>query len=134
MNPLLNPLFSARILKHYLTDIKRAWKSEEEIKKYQDKAIKKVIKHAYKVPLYHEKYKRAGIKPDDIKSIEDLKKLPVITKEDIIEGYPDKIFPKNYKKEKISVSTSGSSGRAITIFKDVELIMVEAIFALRQLF
>ncbi|MBC7129282.1 MAG: phenylacetate--CoA ligase family protein [Thermoplasmatales archaeon] len=134
MNPLLNPLFSARILKHYLTDIKRAWKSEEEIKRYQDKAIKKVVRYAYKVPLYHEKYKKAGIKPEDIRGIKDLKKLPVITKDDIIEFYPDKILPKNYKKEKISVSTSGSSGKAITIFKDLELIMVEAIFALRQLF
>ncbi|MEM1513299.1 MAG: hypothetical protein QXW78_03465 [Candidatus Thermoplasmatota archaeon] len=134
MNPLLNPLFSARILKHYLTDIKRAWKSEEEIKKYQDKAIKKVIRYAYNVPLYYEKYKKAGIKPDDIKGIEDLKKLPIINREDIIKSYPDKILPKNYKKERICVGTSGSSGTPVIIFKDIELIIVEAIFALRQLF
>ena len=84
MNPFLNPLFSARILKHYLTDIKRAWKSREEIRRYQDKAIRKVVRYAYTVPLYYEKYKKAGIKPEDIRGIEDLKKLPVITKEDII--------------------------------------------------
>ncbi len=133
MNPFFNPLFSAKIIKHYLTDRKRAWKSEEELKTYQDKAIRKVIRYAYKVPLYYEKYKKAGIKPEDIKSIEDLKKLPIITKDDIINGYPDKILPKNYKKDKISISTSGSSGKTITIFKDMESILIEAIFALRQL-
>ncbi|MBC7080944.1 MAG: phenylacetate--CoA ligase family protein [Thermoplasmatales archaeon] len=133
MNPLFNPLFSAKIVKHYLTDRKRAWKSEEAIKRYQDKAIRRVIRYAYKVPLYYEKYKKAGIKPEDVRGIEDLKKLPVVTKEDMINSYPDKILPKNYKKNKISVSTSGSSGKAITIFKDIECIMIEAIFALRPL-
>ncbi len=133
MNPFLNPLFAAKILKHYLTDIKRAWKmNEDELRRYQDKALKKVIKYAYDVPLYHDKYKAAGIHPDDIHGMDDLKKLPLVTKAELIDAFPDGIVPSGYKKEKAYlVGTSGSSGRPMQMYKDVEYIMIEAMGALR---
>ena len=126
MNPFLNPLFSAKIIKHYLTDVNRAWKKKlDEIKKYQDKALKKVIRYAYKVSLYHHKYKKAGIHPDDIHGIGDLYKLPLITKEDLIKGFPDEIVPPGYKKERAYlVGTSGSSGRPMSMYKDIELSLI----------
>ncbi len=134
MNPFFNPIFTAKILKHYLTDVKRAWKSKEEIKRYQDKALKKTLKYAYKVPLYRRKYKEAGVYPDDIKGIDDLHKLPLITKEDLIRGFPDDIVPVGYKREKaFLVGTSGSSGRPVMMYKDYEYIFIEALGGVRQL-
>ena len=135
MNPFLNPIFTFKILKHYLTDIDRAWKMKpEEIKRYQNKALRKAIKYAYKVPLYHRKYKKAGISPEDIKSIKDLRKLPLITKKDLIEGFPDDIVPVNYKKSKaFVVGTSGSSGRPMQMYKDMEYISIEALAGVRVL-
>ncbi len=135
MNPFLNPLFSARIIKRYFTDVSRAWKKNaEEIRKYQDRVLKKVIRYAYQVPLYHHKYKEAGVHPDDIHGMDDLHKLPLITKEDLIKGFPDEIVPIGYKKDNAYlVGTSGSSGRPMSMYKDIEYITIEALAAVRQL-
>ncbi|OYT62425.1 hypothetical protein B6U81_00760 [Thermoplasmatales archaeon ex4484_30] len=135
MNPFLNPLFSARIIKRYFTDVNRAWKKNaEEIRKYQDRVLKKVIRYAYQVPLYHHKYKEAGVHPDDIHGMDDLHKLPLITKEDLIKGFPDEIVPIGYKKDNAYlVGTSGSSGRPMSMYKDIEYITIEALAAVRQL-
>lgn len=106
----------------------------EEIRKYQNRALRKAIMYAYKVPLYHRKYKEAGIRPEDIKSIEDLEKLPLITKKDLIEGFPDDIVPMNYDKNKAYVvGTSGSSGRPVQMYKDMEYISIEALAGVRLL-
>ncbi len=135
MNPFLNPIFSAKILWHYLNDIDRAWKlDEEELKKYQDKALRKTLKYAYTTPLYHKKYREAGIHPEDIHGMDDLKKLPLVTKDDLINGFPDDIVPLGYKKENAYVvGTSGSSSRPMQMFKDVEYIMIEALAGVRLL-
>ncbi len=135
MNPFVNPLFAARILKHYLTDIDRAWKNDaDEIRRYQDKALREVLKYAYQVPLYHRKYRKAGISIDDIHGIKDLNKLPLITKEDLIHGFPDDIIPPNYDKgNAYVVGTSGSSGRPMSMYKDMEYIMIEALAGVRLL-
>ena len=134
MNPFLNPVFSLKILVAYATGIKRAWKSKEELKRYQDKALRKALKYAIKVPLYKKKYERHGVDIDSIHGIEDLHKLPLITKEDLIKGFPDDIVPPSFKKEKaFLVGTSGSSGRPMQMYKDFEYIMIEAIGGARLL-
>ena len=51
--------------------------------------LKKTVKHGYdNVPHYKEAFDKAGVKPEDIKSLEDITKLPFITKEDIAANYP----------------------------------------------
>jgi len=135
MNPLLNPLFAAGLIKRYLTDIDRAWKKKpEEIRKYQDTALMRTLKYAYEVPIYHRKYKEAGIRPEDIRGMKDLHKLPLVTKKDLIEGFPDQIIPRNYDKNNAYVvGTSGSSGRPMSMYKDIGYIMVEALAGIRLL-
>ncbi len=135
MNPFLNPLFSLKILKRYLTDIDRAWRMKaDEIKKYQDKALRKTLKYAYQVPLYHRKFKEAGLHPDDIRGVDDLQKIPLTTKEELIKGYPNDIIPSGYKKDKaFLVGTSGSSGRPVMMYKDMEYLVIEALGGVRQL-
>lgn len=135
MNPFLNPVFSLRIVKNYITGVKRAWKYDrEKLKKYQSKALKKTIKYAMKVPLYRKKYKDANIDIESIKGIEDIEKLPLVSKEDIIKGFPDEIVPLDFnRKNAYLVGTSGSSGRPVQMYKDSEYIMTEAIGGVRLL-
>lgn len=135
MNPFLNPLFAARSIARYLTAINRAWRlTPEELKRYQDRALKKTLAYAYRVPLYHRKYREAGIHPDDIRGIDDIHKLPLITKKDLIEGFPDRIIPPGYDTaHAYVVGTSGSSGRPVSMYKDIEYITIEALAAVRQL-
>jgi len=109
MNPFTNPIFLLRIAKSYLSDVDRIWHIDsKKLKQYQDKAFRRIVKYAYTVPLYHEKYKKAGIHPNDIKGIGDIEKLPFITKDDLRENYPDRIIPKGFDTEhNFLLSTSG---------------------------
>lgn len=134
MNSFLNPLFSLRMMRHYFTDINRAWKFKpDEIKRYQDRTLKKVLKYAYSVPLYHKKYKDAGIHPEDISGVDELYKLPLITKEDLIQAYPNEFLPINYnKKNAYIVSTSGSSGKPLSMYKDIGCVTIETLCEIRQ--
>ena len=102
MNPFYNPVFISKILKSYLFDIDRLKRiSNEELKKFQDKRFKKMIEFAYTVPVYYEKYREAGVKPDDIRGIRDIDKLPFISKEDIKQYYPDGIVSSNVNRDKL---------------------------------
>jgi len=120
MNQFKNPKFLFKILKSYMSDIDRLWKiDEKKLRKYQDKAIRNIIRYAYTVPLYHEKYKKAGIHPSDIKGMEDLSKLPFITKNDLRRNYPQGIIPNDFnEKDGFMISTSGSTGKPVFIYVD----------------
>ena len=84
MNPFYNPIFLSKILKSYLFDINRLRRlDDQQLKRFQDKKFKKIVEFAYTVPLYYEKYKKAGIHPRDISGLKDVEKLPFITKQDI---------------------------------------------------
>ncbi len=121
MSGFISPKFIYNLAKNYLSDINRLWDfNEKQLRDFQDKQLRKAIKYAYnEVPLYHEKYKKNGIYPDDIKGIKDLKKLPFITKDDLRNNYPKKIIPSNFKEnDGYTISTSGSTGKPVFIYVD----------------
>lgn len=135
MNPFLNPRNLFGVLKWYLTTPSRIKKQDEEkIKKYRDRAFRRMVRYAYTVPLYHEKYRKAGIKPEDIRGIEDIKKLPFVTKEEIRRGFPDKILPAGCDRKKFHVvCTGGTTGKPISIYVDFLTIAQSAINLMREL-
>ena len=47
----------------------------------QNRRVKKLVRTAYEIPFYRERFDRAGVTPDDINTAEDLAKLPLLTKE-----------------------------------------------------
>jgi phenylacetate-CoA ligase len=120
MNPFLNPMTGVPFLKHFLFDSNRLYRlNPKQLEKYRDKALRRIVKYAFTVPLYHKKYTKAGIHPDDIRGINDITKLPFITKKDLVDNYPDGIVPLQYNKEKAYVvSTSGSTGKPVASFLD----------------
>ena len=121
MNSFYNPVFLLKILKSYMLDINRLKNlNEETLKKYQDKSLRNIVKYAYTVPLYHDKYKNAGVHPTDIAGIDDIKKLPMISKDDIKNYYPDGIISSRVNKEKlIKISTSGTTGKSLPLYGDM---------------
>ncbi|HEC82101.1 MAG TPA: hypothetical protein ENI42_06755, partial [Thermoplasmatales archaeon] len=120
MNPLLNPLTSIPLAVNFFSTPKRLHKlPQEKLERYRDKAFRKIVKYAYTVPLYHKKYRAAGVHPSDIKGIKDITKLPLVTKEDLIKNFPDGVIPAGCNKDEMYVvSTSGSSGKPLSIYSD----------------
>ena len=63
---------------------KTQYYTEIEMKNYQDERLRKIIRHAYDtVPYYKELFDKNNIVPKDIKTQEDLYKIPILTKDDI---------------------------------------------------
>lgn len=61
----------------------------ESMKKLQLERLQKTVKTCYeKVPFYRKKFDKMGIKPEDIKSLDDITKLPFTTKYDLRDEYP----------------------------------------------
>jgi len=126
MNLFYNPIFLSKMLKSYLYDIDRLWLlNENSLRKHQDKKLRQMVKFAYTVPMYHDKYKKAGIHPKDITGIKDIKKLPMISKFDLKKNYPNRIVSSKIDRSKlIEVTTSGTTGKSLSIYIDMMDVVV----------
>ncbi|MEA4957621.1 Phenylacetate-coenzyme A ligase [bioreactor metagenome] len=84
----------------------------EEKKELQLERLKKTVKKAYEnVPFYKDKLDKAGIKPTDIQTLEDINKLPFTTKTDLRDAYPFGMFAVP-EEEIIEIhTTSGTTGK-----------------------
>jgi phenylacetate-CoA ligase len=99
--------------------------SREEMKKLQSEKLVKQVKHVYEnVPYYKNLMDEKGVKPEDIKSIDDLHKLPFISKADLRDAYPYGLLAKPLEECVRIHSTSGTTGRRVVAFytqHDVDL-------------
>ena len=86
------------------------WSYEQKCD-FRNKRLQKMVKYCYKnVPYYHDLFNNGGINPDRIRSLEDLKLLPLLTKE-TVNKQPDKFLSKVVPREKlITGHTSGTTG------------------------
>lgn len=109
-----------RVLRCCSELLRNQWLKPVELRRLQEKRLRAIIKHVYQnVPLYHVKYDSAGIRPADIQTIEDLRKLPFTIKEEIKSGIPERSIAKlGSLDEYIRVSTSGTSGGPMPVFYD----------------
>ena len=97
----------------------------EQIKKIQDEKIVKQVKHVYEnVRYYRNLMDSAGVTPDDIKGVDDIKKLPFLSKADLRAAYPYGLLGTDLKNCVRIQSTSGTTGKRVVAFytqKDVDL-------------
>ena len=97
----------------------------EDIKKLQSEKLVKQVKHVYEnVPYYKNLMDEKGVTPDDIKGIEDLHKLPFLTKADLRDAYPYGLLAKPLEDCVRIQSTSGTTGRRVVAFytqNDIDL-------------
>ena len=109
--------------KYYQPEIETA--SLEEMRAIQNEKLVKQVKHVYEnVKYYRDLMDEKGVTPDDIKSIDDLHKLPFLTKADLRDAYPYGLLGTDLKNCVRIQSTSGTTGRRVVAFytqEDVEL-------------
>ena len=89
----------------------------EEIKRLQSEKLVKQVKHVYEnVAPYRKKMDEKGVKPEDIKGIEDLYKLPFIEKSDLRDSYPYGMLAKPLADCVRIQSTSGTTGKRVIAY------------------
>lgn len=99
--------------------------SQEQIRKLQSERLVKQVRHVYdNVPYYRAKMEEKGITPEDIHGVEDLHKLPFLTKSDLRDAYPYGLLATPLQDCVRIQSTSGTTGRRVVAFytqHDVDL-------------
>ena len=91
--------------------------SREEIIKIQNEKLVKQVRHVWdNVPYYRKKMEEKGVTPDDVKSIDDLHKLPFLSKDDLRESYPFGMMGVPQKDVVRIHSTSGTTGKRVVAF------------------
>lgn len=110
---------SWEVLCHLRSLEKSQWNTLPEVQRIQLIKLKSLVKHAYdNVPVHHRKFKELGLKARDVRSLEDLKKFPIMRKKDLANGFPDTIA-RNYKTEGLKTGcTSGSTGKPLRWYLD----------------
>ena len=100
---------------YYQKEIETA--SYEEIRQMQSERLVKTVNHVYENNEYYRNLmKKKGVTPDDIKSVDDLHKLPFLTKDDLREAYPYGLMSKPLSECVRIQSTSGTTGKRVVAF------------------
>ena len=97
---------------------------KEELQAMQLELLQKLVKNTYRdSKFYRERMDAAGVKPEDIKTLDDIRKLPFMKKTDLRDNYPDKLFVRPYSElVRVHVS-SGTTGKPTVVgytAKDLE--------------
>lgn len=111
-----NERFRKALLEYEKRD---AW-SYDRLCEYRDKRIRRMVKHCYStVPYYNKLFYEGGIAPESIRTIDDLKKLPILNKE-IVNQNPEMFLSSAVsQKERVTAHTSGTTGAGF-IFKTTQ--------------
>ena len=110
-------IYGLKFAKYYKWLMKTQWLSQEELEELQNERLRIIINHAYKnVPYYRRIFDERGLKPEDMQCKEDLKLLPILTKDDIRRNFSE-LVARDFKKYKPILShTSGSTGTAMDFY------------------
>jgi phenylacetate-CoA ligase len=116
MGPRTSPLREIWPLKHILRG-RRFDAEPEEVAARQAEGLRRVVAEAWvNVPYYRRLFDRAGISPDDIRSIDDLTRIPLTSKRDLRMCPPDDVLSGRARRSGLLVfQTSGSTGIPMTI-------------------
>lgn len=110
-------LRSYPLIRPYIKEVEKIFAmSDEELNKRNEERFLKIFRRAYdKSPFYHKLYTEAGIKKEDITGLDDIKKLPIVTKDMV----------KKHAREMLTTSrmlvnaayTSGSTGTPLMVYR-----------------
>lgn len=99
------------------------------IRDWQGRMLRSLVRAAYtNVPLYRRKYDEAGLRPEEIRSLDDLTRLPLLTKRELAQSPPGDILDASLSSRRVRpVKTSGSTGVPLMVFKDRALLARHAL-------
>src|SRR5258708_426944 len=98
----------------YLVELERSeWRSLDELKAFQAGELRKLVEHAYNhSPHYRRTFTERGILPNDIRTVDDLPKLPLLSRQEARDHFEDRMSTFE-PLPRIRKTTSGTTGRPL---------------------
>lgn len=120
--PIAEVLQGTKML-NYLKELEKTqWWSLAQLQELQNEKLRNLIKHAYNnTPYYRRIFNERGLTDKDIQSIDDLPKLPILTKDDVRKNFEDLMSQDSNKRRSFLNSTSGSTGEPFKYYIDMEV-------------
>ncbi len=117
----------------YLALRRSQYLSREDLDRYRLYKLQRIVRHAYaNTEFYRKRMDDLGVTPDDIQTLSDLCKLPMLSKEDVRKNLHFGMFASNHvKREMLRVATSGSTGEPFVIYADRAQLETRAATTLR---
>ena len=110
-----------RDVESHFADLSRTqWLSLDAMRQLQTHKLRRLVQHAYRhVPYYRQAMRRAQVAPEDIRTLDDLRKLPLLSKDDIRQHLDSGMLSDNHRKAEIlRITTSGSTGEPFVCYAD----------------
>jgi phenylacetate-CoA ligase len=102
------------------------WRNPQALQRLREKKLRQLIQHAYRyVPYYRTLFDDTGLSPGDIRTLDDITRIPISTKKDLQAAGVDAITSSAFPPAALySSKTSGSSGRPFTIHHEARWVRV----------
>lgn len=112
--------YGYRLAQRYRKLMDREYWSAEQWREYQDALLQRFVQHCYDhVPLHRERMDAAGVQPADIRSVADLPKIPVLTKQEVREAGKRMLATNVRENDLRTTHTTGSTGTPLTFYGDL---------------
>lgn len=111
----LNDRVTGTPTREYMRELEKSqWYSPTKIRELQEKKLRYLIRHAYDtVPHYSRMFRENKLTPSDITTLDDLKKLPILTRNEIRDEFQELISTQYPTKKTVHGNTGGSTGEPI---------------------
>lgn len=114
-------------------EARESW-SKNRIDAFQARQLQNMILHAYNtIQFYRERFDSAGVKPDDIRDVADLSRLPVLKRQDVQRRWRDMVSTAIPNSQKVMHRTSGTTGSGLTVVVDYLALQTITAYVTRQM-
>ncbi len=124
---------TAVVLRHLPAQRRIPYLPEEQLCQARDRRVRRIVRHAARtVPYYQDLFRQLQIDPADIRTAEDLQRLPLIDKAVVREQHERFISISRWGRDAAQMPTSGTSGVPLTVHHDRYSMLVKAAFDERR--
>jgi len=112
---------------------KMQWYSRDDLKNYQNERLRILIDHCYRnVPYYKKLMNENKLAPADFRSVDDLHKLPLLTRDDVKHNF-ETLTARNFKSSQLTIGhTSGTTGSPLEFYYDKNVCLIKNVVDWRQ--
>jgi phenylacetate-CoA ligase len=117
---LQKPLITRRARLVYRAIMNTQWAPPARIRELQELRLRRMMRHAYHhVPYYRDVFGRLRVRPEEIQTLSDLRRLPLLSRKDVSENLYFDLFADNHRKrEMVKVTSEGSGADLLVLYVD----------------